>query len=342
MSNDISDTNALIIKPTSIEINNQTNGIIHQNGNHSPSKSLKLKIGNENGHETMKSTNGHHEPQTNSNDHIYEVPSNSDSRVSTPSEVPTHSSLDEQNNKNLTHSHTSSTISNNEPCLNNGHDSGLSSDLTNATNSGNEMEKVILDDELSSTSGLTSSILSAARLLEVNQPREASPTSGVVIPEEKRVTDRVKVFEAVANNDQSTLKKQNVKNGNQKKSSSNDTKQNNKREQQVSPSSSSSTTTTESVDNQLTNELKSSSSTTPTPTPTTTTTKNKSKRPSLKKQIQNLLKIDKAPSQEESTILEEQQPAITNGKKSNTLNATRNKRENGKRTSEHFLLCSFY
>ena len=47
--------------------------------------------------------------------------------------------------------------------------------------------------------------------------RESSPTSGVIIPEEKRVTDRVKVFEAAANNDQSTLKKQPTKNGNQKK-----------------------------------------------------------------------------------------------------------------------------
>ena len=49
----------LIIKPTSIEINNQSNGIIHENGNHSPSKSLKLKIGNENEPETISTTNGH-------------------------------------------------------------------------------------------------------------------------------------------------------------------------------------------------------------------------------------------------------------------------------------------
>ena len=47
MSDDTNQADTLIIKPTSIEINNQSNGIIHENGNHSPSKSLKLKLGNE-------------------------------------------------------------------------------------------------------------------------------------------------------------------------------------------------------------------------------------------------------------------------------------------------------
>ena len=96
---------------------------------------------------------------------------------------------------------------------------------------------------LSSTSGVTtSSIISAARLLETNinetnHQRESSPTSGVIIPEEKRVTDRVKVFEAAANNNEQSM---HLKNKQQKMvikrkyhqsgSSSNDNKQNGKRE----------------------------------------------------------------------------------------------------------------
>jgi hypothetical protein len=289
MSDDTNHAETLIIKPTSIEITNQSNGIIHQNGNHSPSKSLKLKIGHENPPEP---TNGH--------EHIYETPSNNDSYPSSSFETPT-------DNISSTPTH-------------NGIDSGLSSEMTNATNSVTEMEKTNIDDEISSTSGISSDILTAARLLETNvnetvQPRASSPTSGVIIPEEKRVTERVKVFEAAANNDQSTLKKQTTKNGNHKKSSSSfssaDNKQNPKREQ-VSP------TSTEHIDVQLTNESK-----------TSTTTKNKTKRPSLKKQIQNLLKIDKSSSQEEPTIVEE---AVTNGKKSNTINSTRTKRDNGKKS----------
>jgi hypothetical protein len=320
-------TDTLIIKPTSIEINTQSNGISHENGNHSPSKSLKLKIGHENDPEPVTTTtNGHHPSpspiaKTNSNDHLYETPSNHDSHPPSSFETPTISSSDEQGNKLDENSQLLSTTLHNEHHLNNDVDSGLSSELTNRTNSGTETEKTNFDDELSSTSGLTlSSIISAARLLETNitdsnEKRETSPISGVIIPEEKRVTDRVKVFEAAANHDQSTLKKHPTKNGNQKKSSSIDNKQNGKRESQISPTSSS--TTTENVDTQLTTESKSS--------------KPKSKRPSLKKQIQNLLKIDKPSSPDESTIVEEQQQStVTNGKKTNTINSTHQKRNNGK------------
>jgi hypothetical protein len=333
MSDDTNQADTLVIKPTSIEINNQPNGTVHENGHHSPSKSLKLKLGSENEHEPISTTNGHHPPPQNNttNDHIYETPSNIDSNPPSSSfETPTISSSDEQGNKHDERSHSPSTPPLTEHHLNNGRDSGLSSEMTNANNSGTETEKTNLDDESSSTSGITSSsIISAARLLETNvddnpQQRESSPISGVIIPEEKRVTDRVKVFEAAANNEQqSTLKKQAPKNGNQKKPSTSptfssiDNKQSNgKREQQSSPTSSLSTS--ENLDNQTTNESKSAS------------TKNKSKRPSLKKQIQNLLKIDKPTAQEESTIVEEQPSSIANGKKSNTLNPTRNKRDNGK------------
>ncbi len=196
--------------------------------------------------------------------------------------------------------------------------------MTNATNSGAETEKTIFDDESSSTSALTSSsIISAARLLEMNmvepvEKRDSSPGSGVIIPEEKRVTDRVKVFEAAANQDQSALKKHPIKNGHQKKSPPTDQKSNGKRDQQISPLAA-----TDSIDTQLTNESK------PTTTTTTTTSKNKSKRPSLKKQIQNLLKIDKPSSPDESIITEEQS-AVTNAKKFNTMNATRNKPNTGR------------
>jgi intermediate filament protein if len=313
-------TDTLVIKPTSIEINNQSNGTIHENGNHSPSKSLKVKLGHENESE-ITTTNGHHSAPSptikpNSIDHIYETPSNVDHPP--PSfETPTvSSSQDEQGNKHDENSQLSSTPPSNEHHLNNGVDSGLSSEMTNATNSGTETEKTNFDDELSSTSILTSSsIISAARLLETNiepnEKRESSPTSGVIIPEEKRVTDRVKVFEAAANHDQSTVKKQPTKNGHQKKASPNG-----KHDQQHISPTSKSTTTTESIDTQLINESK----------PSSTTSKNKSKRPSLKKQIQNLLKIDK-PSPDESTIVEEQ-PTVTNGKKTNTMNSARNKPNN--------------
>ncbi len=283
----------LIIKPTSIEINNQSNGTIHENGNHSPSKSLKVKIANEKETETIPTaTNGHHPPaespaaKTTTNDPIYETPTNIDHPPppSQPSsfETPTVSSSDDQGNKADANSQLSSTPPPHEDQYNHGGlDSGLSSEMTNANNSGTETEKTIFDDESSSTSGIaSSSIMSAARLLETNIPeltekRESSPTSGVIIPEEKRVTDRVKVFEAAANHDQSTLKKQATKNGNPKKSPVPDQKQNGKREPQISPSS---TSTTDSVDTQATNESKPSTTTT---TTTTNTSKNKSKRPSL-------------------------------------------------------------
>ncbi len=315
----------LVIKPTSIEINNQSNGTIHENGNHSPSKSLKVKIGHENESETT--TNGHHPAPSptikpNSIDHIYETSSNVNNHPPPSFETPTISLSDEHGNKHDENSHLSSTSPANEHHFNNGVDSGLSSEMTNATNSGTETEKTNFDDELSSTSILTSSsIISAARLLETNiiepnEKRESSPTSGVIIPEEKRVTDRVKVFEAAANHDQSAVKKQPTKNGHQKKSSPNDHKPNGKRDQQISPT----LPTTESIDPQSINESK----------PSSTTSKNKSKRPSLKKQIQNLLKIDKPSSPDESTITEEQ-PTVTNGKKTNTMNSTRNKPNNGKK-----------
>ncbi|CAF0863780.1 unnamed protein product [Rotaria sordida] len=326
MSNDTNQSDTSLIKPTSIEINNQSNGIIHENINHSPSKSLKFKIGNDTEPENLLATNRYHRNQIDSNDHIYETPSNIDNNLPLSLETPMISSSDEQGNKSIENNHLSSTNSYNERHTNNDLDNNLLSDVINpTTDNGIEIEKVNLDDSLNSTNAITSStILSAARLLEVNQPRETSPTSGVIIPEEKRVTDRVKVFEAVANNDQLIQKKQTIKNGNQKKTPSstnfsiNDHKQNNKREQQISPSSSS-TTTADSLDIQSTNELKSS----------TATTKNKSKRPSLKKQIQNLLKIDKTPSQDDSTILEEHLSLTNSNKKSNTLNSTRNnKRDN--------------
>ncbi len=108
---------------------------------------------------------------------------------------------------------------------------------------------------------------------------ELSSISGVIIPEEKRVTDRVKVFEAVA------------KNGNNKKKSATSSSFSIGDHKQISPSS------TESFDSQSINEMK--------------TSKSKSKKSSLKKQIQNLLKIDKPLIQDDLTNVEEQ----INGKK---------------------------
>ncbi|UJR35401.1 hypothetical protein I4U23_028158 [Adineta vaga] len=319
------------IKPTSIEINNHTNGVKHENGKPSPSKSLKLKIGNEHEQEIVSTTNGHHHlPPPNPNEHIYETPTNIESHPASAFETPAISSSDDHGNKSDENSHISSASSHH---LNNGADSGISSEITSVTNNGTELDKTNFDDDLSSASGIasTSSIISAARQLETNinetnsHQRESSPTSGVVIPEEKRVTDRVKVFEAAAsNNDHSTVKKQNTKNGHQKKAAPiHDQKQSGKRDSQISPTLS--VSTTESVDTQTSNDSKVSST-------TTNTSKNKSKRPSLKKQIQNLLKIDKPVSQDESTIIEEQ-TTVTNGKKANTLNTTRNKRDNDSTTT---------
>ena len=126
----------------------------------------------------------------------------------------------------------------------------------------------------------------------LNDQRESSPANGVIVPEEQRVTDRVKVFEAVANPEpSSTAKKDWLKNGNGKKSPASLSLTDQK---QVSPSS------TDSFDSQSINELKSS------------TGKGKSKRTSLKKQLQNLLKIDKSSTPDEPAIVEEP----TNGKKS--------------------------
>lgn len=339
----------LVIKPASIEINNHSNGTVHENGtSHSPSKSMKVKNEPiENGPETNSTitattSNGHHPTpsssvQPNVTDHIYETPSNLDGQPPLSFETPTVSSSDEQGHKSDENNPFSSSSSTNEHHSTNGIDSGLASDTTNATNSGTETEKTNFDDELSTTSVLTSSsIISAARLLETNivhanDKREASPTSGVIIPEEKRVTDRVKVFEAAANHDQSAMKKQPTKNGHQKKSPNHEQKSTGKREQQISPSL---TSASESIETQLTNESK------PSP-PATTTSKSKSKRPSLKKQIQNLLKIDKPSSPDESTITEEQS-TITNGKKTNPINTTRTKPNNGKTNFEIFLWKTHY
>jgi hypothetical protein len=140
-------------------------------------------------------------------------------------------------------------------------DSGLSSEVTNTevetSNGGGG------DDEVSS----------------IKHKRESSPTSGVIIPEEKRVTDRVKVFEAVANNTEKVMTKNGNNNNNNKKKSSISSSFTIADQKQVSPSS------TESFDTQSFNEIKPS--------------KNKSKKSSLKKQIQNLLKIDKPSIQDE-------------------------------------------
>ena len=110
-------------------------------------------------------------------------------------------------------------------------DSGMSSDVT-MTND---------NDELSSISGISS--------IDV---------SGVIIPEEKRVTDRVKDIETTKNKT--------------------------------------------STDHPSIPELKNS------------TGKGKSKRTSLKKQLQNLLKIEKTSIQDELPTLDEQPPS-NNGKK---------------------------
>jgi hypothetical protein len=138
-------------------------------------------------------------------------------------------------------------------------DSGLSSEVTNTeveTSNGSGGG----DDDVSST----------------KHQRESSPTSGVIIPEEKRVTDRVKVFEAVANNTEKVMTKNGNNNNNNKKKSSISSSFSIADQKQISPSS------TESFDTQSFNEIKPS--------------KNKSKKSSLKKQIQNLLKIDNKPT----------------------------------------------
>jgi hypothetical protein len=148
--------------------------------------------------------------------------------------------------------------------IDHGVDSGLSSEITNI-----EIEKTTGDDELSSTSGTSS----------IKHQRELSPTSGVIIPEEKRVTDRVKVFEAVANNNEKLITKNGNNNNNKKKSSLISSSFSIGDHKQISPPS------TETFDTQSINEIKPS--------------KNKSKKNSLKKQIQNLLKIDKPSIQDE-------------------------------------------
>ena len=322
MSDDSKQAETLISKSVAVDVNEQSKGTVHENGNHSPSKSLKVKIGNDKTDDVPSSSNGHH--PTTTNDHIYETPSNVDSYPSSSFETPTISSSDEQGHNHDQSVNSSSIYSQNGHYAKNGLDSGMASEVTNASNSGTETERTSFDGEASASSAVTSTILSAARLLEtnveeVNAPkRSSSPSSGVVIPEEKRVTDRVKVFEAAANNDQSNMKKQAPRNGNPKKSptsasfSSADAKPSGKREQ-VSPVSA-----TDSFEAPSTSESKSS------------TSKNKTKRPSLKKQIQNLLKIDKSVAQEESTIIEEQGVMNNNGKKANTLSTTtRQKKDSG-------------
>jgi hypothetical protein len=178
-------------------------------------------------------------------------------------------------------------------------DSGLSPEGTNRT----DIDKSHVDDESSSTSGVSSI-----------QLEDSINGSGVLISDEKRVTDRVKVFEAVANHHQDVtiVKKDSLKNGHPKKSSQSinailtDTKQ------QVSPSSS------DSLDAQSISEAKSFNG------------KSKSKRTSLKKQLQNLLKIDKSPVQDELPSVEEH----INGKKVNGA-----KQDSG--TSNQSEMCAF-
>jgi hypothetical protein len=126
-------------------------------------------------------------------------------------------------------------------------------------------------------SGVDSGLSSEIEKSNGNQ-HDISSTSGVIIPEEKRVTDRVKVFEAVA------------KNGNKKKSSTSSSFSV-ADQKQISP------TSIDSFDSQSINEMK--------------TSKNKSKKSSLKKQIQNLLKIDKPSIQDDFNSIDEQ----INGKK---------------------------
>lgn len=132
-------------------------------------------------------------------------------------------------------------------------------------------------------------------LPDEHHQRESSPISGVIIPEEKRVTDRVKVFEAVASNNEKSM----VKNGNNKKKSSVSNSFSAADQKQVSPIS------TESFESQSMNEMK--------------IPKNKSKKSSLKKQIQNLLKIDKPSIQDDLNAMEEQ------------LNGKKNKKESSRK-----------
>ena len=173
--------------------------------------------------------------------------------------------------------HDESTVSQRD----HGVDSGLSSEITNTDT---EKPPGSADDEFSSTSA-TSSTLAATD--HSSHQRESSPTSGVFVPEEKRVTDRVKVFEAVA------------KNGSKKKPSSVSSSFSAADHKQISPSSN------DSFDSQSINETKSA--------------KNKSKKSSLKKQIQNLLKIDKPSSlQDDLHAIDEQ----------HQLNGKKNKKDN--------------
>ncbi|CAF1387219.1 unnamed protein product [Adineta steineri] len=166
-----------------------------------------------------------------------------------------------------------------------GVDSGVSSEITQTQT---ETEKPHVsggDDELSSTSGTSSAVMQTDNS---QHQRDLSPTSGVIVPEEKRVTDRVKVFEAVA------------KNGNKKKSNTISSSFSMGDHKQISP------TSVENFDSQSINETKSS--------------KNKSKKTSLKKQIQNLLKIDKPTSIPDDFMnIDEQQ---LNGKKNKKDNVT--------------------
>lgn len=325
MSDETNQADTIVTKNNLTEVNGHSNGtVIHENGSHSPKKSLKVKVNAENKDDLISNGNGH--SVTKNVDTVYETLSNIDSYPSSTVETPTVSSSDEPNHKHETmknqpeNGHEKSSIA----------DSGVLSDTNNGSHSGTDTEKTSFNDDLNLSSSQSSSIMSAARLLETNvvetapPMRSTSPTSGVIIPEEKRVTDRVKVFEAAANNEQSSLKKQNGKNSNQKKSSTSssftsaDLKSNGKREQ-VSPVSTSDSV--ETLTPSVPNEQKSS------------TGKSKSKRPSLKKQIQNLLKIDKSAASEESPIIEEQ-TSMTNGKKANTLNAAnRQKKDNGIRNA---------
>lgn len=162
-------------------------------------------------------------------------------------------------------------------------DNVQSSDMTTQHSDGEKTKHIHLDEHLK---------------------RESSPTSGVIIPEEKRVTDRVKVFEAVASNNEKTM----VKNGNNnnKKKSSVSNSFSTADQKQVSPIS------MESFESQSMNEMK--------------MPKNKSKKSSLKKQIQNLLKIDKPSIQDDFNAVEEQ------------LNGKKNKKDSSKSKRSIFII----
>ncbi|CAF3003245.1 unnamed protein product [Rotaria socialis] len=262
MADEINQADALIIKPATIDINGKSD----LDTSLSKSLCIKTPCENKNEHEILDEQNS---ISSSSNiDHGVDSGLSSD-----PCENKNeHEILDEQN--------SISSSSN----IDHGVDSGLSSEVTYT-----EAEKINGDDESSSTSVVSST----------NLQRETSPTSGVIIPEEKRVTDRVKVFEAVANNNDNQI----TKNGSTKKKSITSASFSTADHKQISSSSS-----IETSDSQSITEMKPA--------------KSKSKKSSLKKQIQNLLKIDKSPIHDELSPLEEQLNGKKNKKDNNSISTS--------------------